>query len=73
MIVNVESGCERPWEWDPFLVPRWRFQDAQRLARGEDATWLHDDPAILSCVEYLKALATATLPERAESRISGRY
>jgi hypothetical protein len=59
MIVNVERGCEKPWEWDPFLPPDWRFQDARRLAGGEEAEWPADDPAIVACAEYCRVMNAA--------------
>jgi hypothetical protein len=45
------------WEWDPFLPTNWRYQDAYRLARGDDGKWSSDDPAIVECAAYLKAIA----------------
>jgi hypothetical protein len=49
----------RRWEWDCFLPPNWRFEDAQRLAAGEEPQWSSDDPAIVECAAYLEAVAAA--------------
>ncbi len=46
-------------EWDPFLVPAWRHEDAQRLAAGEQPKWSANDPAIVDCAAYLGAVADA--------------
>ena len=57
--MDAATQGDKAWEWDPFLVPNWRFEDAQRLAKGEDPTWSRDDPVVVQCLAYLNALANA--------------
>jgi hypothetical protein len=61
MIVDIKNGLEdfQPAAWDASLPPSWRYEDARRLAGGEEAEWPADDPAIVACAEYCRAMNAA--------------
>ena len=58
MVVNVEKVPKNfPLvDTDPFLMPDWRRQTAQRLVDGEELEWSSNDPAILKCAAYLRSI-----------------
>jgi len=68
--MQLEHKSIHRWAYDPFCPIDFRLQDAQCLAEGERTKWAdEDDPLVLDCAAYLKALNAATT---ARERVSAR-
>lgn len=67
--MQLEHKSIHRWAYDPFCPIDFRLQDARFLAEGERTKWAdEDDPLVLDCAAYLKALNAATTAR--EPRVS---